>query len=219
MQKDKITRSYLETLSFSELLKLAEKLDLDIPENLNYHILVGEILELCQENGEILVEEMDISETDEKISVELPKSYNITEVKLMMLNPSWGYVYWNISESDFEEISKNPTSQLILRIGAYSEKDNLKPDETYNIQISLTDNEQYFLFPTDKKFIKVDLLFAIGVSIDILTSSNMLELPDCPPILKEFCPGKKLNISKPVELSGMIELLNEQYTNHRDVLF
>ena len=59
MVKEKITRSYLETLSFSELLSLCDDFGLDIPENFDYHILVGELLEFSQESEEF-DDEMDI---------------------------------------------------------------------------------------------------------------------------------------------------------------
>lgn len=219
MVKEKITRSYLETLSFSELLSLCDDFGLDIPENFDYHILVGELLEFSQES-EDFDDEMDIeiSQKEENTSSELtlPVSYNTTEVKLMLRNPVWGYVYWNISEADYTAISKNPSSQLFLRVCSFSEKEQVKPDDSFNIKISLSDYEQYILLPSNASFFRVDLLFAIGVSIDIVASSNILEIPQPSQVLKEYKPGKKIKMSKPVELSGMQNLLLEQYKNHRE---
>ena len=146
----------------------------------------------------------------------LPVSYNTTEVKLMLRNPVWGYVYWNISEADYAAISKNPSSQLFLRVCSFSEKEQVKPDDSFNIKISLSDYEQYILLPSNASFFRVDLLFAIGVSIDIVASSNILEIPQPSQVLKEYKPGKKIKMSKPVELSGMQNLLLEQYKNHRE---
>ncbi len=216
MIKEKLTRSYLETLSFSELLSLANELDFDVPENLDYRLLVGELLQFSQEEQEDLPLEMQVSEEDSLEPEDLPFSYNITEVKLMMRNPAWGYVYWNISEADYEAISKNSSSQLLLRVCSFSQKNQIKPDDSFNIKISLSDNEQYILLPAGKKYFRVDLLFAIGVSVDIVASSNILQIPSSSPILQEYTPGKKLSVSKPVELSGINELLKAHYTNHRE---
>ena len=81
MVKEKITRSYLETLSFSELLSLCDDFGLDIPENFDYPFLVGELLEFSQES-EDFDDEMDIevSQKEENSSSELtlPVSYNTT---------------------------------------------------------------------------------------------------------------------------------------------
>lgn len=219
MENEKLTRDHLETLSFSELVGLACQYGIDVPEDLDYNFLIGELLEVSESFASRKSQsEMTVSEKkdDSPDEIKLPVSYNLTEVQLMMRNPAWGYVYWNISEADYRAISKNPSFQLLLRICSFSEKDQIKPDDSFNIQISLEDNEQYILLPAGSRYYRVDLLFSIGISVDIVASSNVLCVPSGTEILNDYVPGKKFKMSPAVELSGMNELLSEHYKNHRE---
>ena len=50
MENVQINRAYLETLSFSDLQKLADDYSIDVPENFNRGFLIGEILEVAEES-------------------------------------------------------------------------------------------------------------------------------------------------------------------------
>ena len=52
--------------------------------------------------------------------------------------------------------------------------------------------------------------------VDILASSNVLEMPEGTTRLANIHPGKVSDMSKIMELSGMKELLFNQYENHRE---
>ena len=100
MSEECINRTYLETLSFSDLSNLADKYGIDVPENLNRRFLIAELLEIVDEfsNNQ---DDMQIS-SDVRISqdVVLPKNYNESQVSCVLRNPAWLFVFWNISESD-----------------------------------------------------------------------------------------------------------------------
>ena len=157
-----ISRTYLETLSFSDLLKIADDYGIDVPENLNRSFLIGEILDIAEElakspdENEMVITDIAEQMNSDDISV---RSYNSTEVQIMLRNPAWAFVYWNISISDMQSLTKADISQMMLRINSFSEKDQIKPDEFFDIQISKEDNGQYVLLPAGRRYLRVDLLF------------------------------------------------------------
>ena len=50
MENKVITRAYLETLSFSDLKKLADEYGVDVPEDLDRRFLLCELLEIAEES-------------------------------------------------------------------------------------------------------------------------------------------------------------------------
>ncbi len=218
MLNDSINRAYLETLSFSDLVQIADRYSIDVPENMNRGFLIGEILESVSE-AEINFDDTELTVSDEDFETPntelLPRSCNSTEVKIMLRNPAWAFIYWNISEADHFSLQGAAVSELKLRVNSYSEKDQLKPDEHFDLQLSKEDNGQYILLPAGKKFFRVDLLFNLDGIIDILASSNVLEMPKGSSLHSNIRPGKTENISPVMKISGMEELLLQHYQNHR----
>lgn len=219
MENIVISRAYLESLSFSDLQRIADEYSIDVPENFNRGFLIGEILDLSDEfknkneEAEMNITEGDISNVEKDI---FPCSYNTTEVEIILRNPAWAYIYWNISEGDRISLDKAFVSELRIRVNSFSEKNQVKPDEYFDIQISKQDNGQYFLLPAGKKLFRVDLLFNLDGIIDILASSEVLEMPVGSSKLADFRPGKNESISPILELSGMYDLLLQHYKNHRE---
>ncbi len=219
MVNEVFNRAYLESIPFSELLKIADSLGIDIPENLNRNFLIGEMLDSSEENKKVSTEfEIDISEKEllaEKEELSM-RSCNSTEVQIVLRNPAWAYVYWNISDSDRTSLEKAFVSQMMIRVSSFSEKEQIKPDEYCDFNISKEDSGQYVLLPAGKKFFRVDLLFNLDGIIDILSSSVTFEMPKGSPLLSDIRPGRENDFSPIMALSGIKELLMEHYKNHRE---
>ncbi|MBQ1948970.1 MAG: DUF4912 domain-containing protein [Treponema sp.] len=219
MEDREITRAFLETLSFSDLVKVADEYGIDVPEDLNRTFLIGEILEVVSDMDNSMHQQEMIISDDEYVAEENEigvRSYNITEVQIMLRNPAWAFVYWNISDSDRISLDKAFISQMMLRISSFSEKDQIKPDDFFDIQISKDDDGQYVLLPAGKKFFRIDLLFNIDGIIDILSSSKVLEMPVGAEVLSDMRPGRNEDVSEIMKLSGYSEMLLEHYKNHRE---
>ncbi len=218
MLNEPINRTFLETLSDFDLSQIADKYSIDVPEKLNRGFLIGEILEAVYE-AESNFDDSELTVSNEEFETPktelLPKSYNSTEVKIMLRNPAWAFIYWNISEADQFSLQGAFVSELKLRVNSYSEKEQLKPDEYFDIQISKHDNGQYVFLPAGKKYFRVDLLFNLDGIIDILASSNVLEMPEDSLLLSMIKPDRTENISQIMRISGMDELLYYHYQNHR----
>jgi len=97
-----ISRHWLESLSTLELVKLAEDFGIDIPPGLERIFIIEELLLENAWLSEPKIEE-DIqiipSYTE---SVVLPKQYNISFVEVIIRDPLWAYVFWEIKSHDRE---------------------------------------------------------------------------------------------------------------------
>lgn len=218
MEKVCFSRSQLETLSFEDLLKLADDFGIDVPEDFNRNFLIAELLEVSQSySEENSFDDMTVNEDEnfENQSSKEIRKYNTTEVQVILRNPAWAFVYWNMSDSDRESMNQAFVSQLRLRVSSFSSEDQQKPDEYFDIQISADDNGQYVLLPSGKRFFRVDFLFNLDGFIDILASSKMFEMPKGSDHLADMRPGTYDDIPKICKLSGMEHLLISHYKNHR----
>lgn len=96
------SRVWLESLSNGELIKLADDLGLDIPYGLERNFIIEELLlesaGLCERQTKD-----DLQETPSYIEpVHLPKQYNITFIEVIIRDPLWAYVFWEIKNHDRE---------------------------------------------------------------------------------------------------------------------
>lgn len=220
MEKRDINRVQLERFSYNELKDIADEYGIDVPESFNRNFLIGEILK-CAEEAENEDDSSEMIFVDEalypKKTDDVPiRSYDSTEVEIILRNPAWAYIYWNISDADRHSLDDAFISDMHIRVNSFSEREQGKPDEFFDISISKKDTGQYVLLPQGRKFFRVDLLFNIDGIIDILDSSAVIEMPMGTSLLVESHPGKDDNLSEIMKLSGMEELLLQQYKNHRE---
>lgn len=215
MNEEKITRAYLETLSFSDLSDLADEYGVEVPENLNRNFLIAELLELAEDASGTAENMIIASEEESGEIVDLPQNYNETQISCILRNPIWGFVFWNISDADSLQI-KDEEASLLLRICSFNSKDELKPVEVLEVQASTTSQEQYILLPTEKKYIRVELLLARYATQSVLAFSPLIEIPQGPKYVDEWQPGKEFDFSQIMKLSNVEEILLNQYKKHRN---
>ncbi len=215
MNEEKITRAYLETLSFSDLSNLADEYGVEVPENLNRNFLIAELLELAEDASGTAENMIIASEEESGEIVDLPQNYNETQISCILRNPIWGFVFWNISDADSLQIKDEETS-LLLRICSFNSKDELKPVEVLEVQASTTSQEQYILLPAEKKYIRVELLLARYATQSVLAFSPLIEIPQGPKYVDEWQPGKEFDFSQIMKLSNVEDILLNQYKKHRN---
>lgn len=218
METEKITRAYLETLSFSDLEAFADEYGIDIPKDLDRRFVIEELLEIASENSdeaEDMIISSDAVEDNENISETLPNNYNETQISCILRNPVWAFVFWNISENDMVMLKSKTDYSLMLRVCSLVSKDELIPEEAFEILAYPEIPEQYVLLPKDKKFIKIELVYVSGTSKSVLAFTPVIEIPEASKAINEFQPGKDNNYPEIIKLSGMEKILMNQYTNHR----
>ncbi|WP_296325958.1 DUF4912 domain-containing protein [Treponema sp. UBA3813] len=219
MENNALTLAHLETLSSADLIALADDYGIDIPDNLNRRFIIGELLEVAQDmpaESEPVQVMNEQGEFPEK-SGELPSSFNETEISVILRNPAWAFVYWDISADGVKKLSESSRlKNLLLRVLYFENESETNPIEYFDLQISLEDREQYILLEPGKKFFRVDLvaLFNDGSS-DNLTISDRIRLPETPAIFSKAFPGQEVDIPKILEVSGMKKLLKSHYEKYR----
>lgn len=215
MSEECINRTYLETLSFSDLSNLADKYGIDVPENLNRRFLIAELLEIVDEfsNNQ---DDMQIS-SDVRISqdVVLPKNYNESQVSCVLRNPAWLFVFWNISDNDHKLLKSAVGSSLKLRICSMSSLTDMKAEEAFEVQCSNGSQEQYVLLPQGKKYIKVELICVNGTTTEVLAFTPIIDIPQVSNLEENLKLGTDSQYPEIIKLSGINEVLMNQYNNHR----
>ncbi len=219
MENKLLTLAHLETLSTADLLTLADDFGIDIPDDLNRRFIISELVEVAEEftqslyNASTMKDDDQLPETD----LELPSSFNETEISVILRNPAWAFVYWDISAEALRKISESEKFRsLVLRVSYFESEEDINPIEYYDLQITLKDREQYILLESGKKVFRVDLVafFADGSS-DSLTLSPKIALPKTPEILSKAFPGQDIEVPKILEVSGMKKLLKLHYEKYR----
>ncbi|MBQ1709648.1 MAG: DUF4912 domain-containing protein [Treponema sp.] len=216
MREEAISRTYLETLSFSDLVQLADEYGVDVPEDLDRRFLIEELLEIIAEESNNNEEEMIIS-TGENIDTSevLTGNYNETQVSGVLRNPAWLFVFWNISESDATKLKEIPDCTLKLRICTLKDPKDTVPVEAFEVQTSSDSQEQYVLIPAGKKYIKIELVYVTAKSGKVLAFSPVITIPQGAAMLNDLQLGRQTDFSPVIELSGMKKILTEHYKNHR----
>lgn len=215
MENIPISLSYLETLSTADLLELAEEYDLDIPEQLNRRFIISELIEIADELNE--QNDDDIEENIENVETtqDLPFSYNETTIDVVLRNPAWAYVYWDISASDIQDvINAKGFSKLLLKILFWESESFDSLVDICELTISVEDRAQYVFLPAGKKYFSIDLVAEISnAEQKKLTTSRKVTIPSGAPLISLDSLDKP--ISPILQLSGMQELLKSHYKNHR----
>ena len=215
MNEEPINRASLEKLSFSDLVQLADEYGVDVPEDLDRRFLIAELLELAEESNNIDDEMIIAEESDNPQSTVLNGNFNETQVSCVLRNPAWLFVFWNLNDNDAARINENPACSLKLRICLYSDIKDSKPDEAFEVQTPSQSQEQYVLIPKGTKYIKVELVCVTAGAGEIIAFSPIVSIPQGSSLVNDLQPGREEDFSPVIELSGIRELITEQYKNHR----
>lgn len=214
MNKDTINRTHLETLSFSDLSKLADDFGIDVPDNLDRRFLIAELLEL-EEESEKTDDFMNISSEQKNDDEVLPKNYNETQISCVLRNPAWLFVFWNINESDKLMLEKFEKCELKLRICSLESPKDIVPFESFEIQASTETQEQNVLLPTNVNFVKVELVYTTFNTRKVLAMSPVISVPQGSEFVNDYKKGLEHDFPEVIKLSGIKSVLTHQYKKHR----
>ncbi len=212
MEKEFITRRYLETLSFSDLSKLADEYGVEVPDNLNRRFLIAEILELADEP--VLSDDMVISEyEDNEEDGALPANYSETQVICALRNPAWIFIFWNISPSDLAAAGGGDS--LVLRILFFDSEDSSAESDSFDVKAAVFPQEQYVLVPPGKKIVRVQLGSVQNREFRLLAVSSPVGIPCGAGFLNDARPGAELPFPEIALLSGMDEAMKSRFVSYR----
>jgi len=117
-----VTRVHLESLTTGDLIKMADNFGIDIPPDLDRIFIIEELLEITSTDGALedvagmpadssavpsISAEADMADSGLVESVLLPKQYNITFIEVIIRDPFWAFVFWEIKTQDKEQFEKD----------------------------------------------------------------------------------------------------------------
>ncbi|MCR4790516.1 MAG: DUF4912 domain-containing protein [Treponemataceae bacterium] len=216
MENKAISLAYLESLSTADLLLLADEYGVDIPEQLNRSFVISELFEIADEmNEEEDNVEMEETGSPVKTATSLPETYNETQIDLVLRTPVWAYVFWDISNSDLQDVieAKN-FSKLILKTNFWDGISHEKPVDSFELSVSAHDKAQYILIPSEQKEFSIDLIAEFtNKEKSKLASSRLVKIPESAPEITIDMLDRQL--SPIMEASGMRNLIKKQYESNR----
>ncbi|MCL2720440.1 MAG: DUF4912 domain-containing protein [Treponema sp.] len=140
-----VTRTWLESLSTDELIKLADTYGVDIPAELERIFIIEELLEITsmqqQDTGESIEVNPGYSE-----SVLLPKQYNISFIDVIIRDPLWIFVFWEIKGQDREMYENaHDFNGYCLRVIPLDKngKEYQSQEASFTVAVSKEDNARY----------------------------------------------------------------------------
>ncbi len=211
-----VSRVYLDSLSSADLVSLADEYDIDIPEGLNRRFIIGELLEAIDESNNLPSESENLENGEYPREEEpLQPSYNETRITVLLRNPAWAYVYWDIKESDLQELtSKRLFHSFVLRVSFFSDEFTEKIHDYYDIPVEMEDRERYvFLCHAESSFC-IDLVAEFqNLKSQVLAQSRRIRIPkgavDINQVVSEETYPPLLS------LSDIAELKREHFINYR----
>jgi hypothetical protein len=225
--------AYLERLTTSELYALASLFDMDVPIGIDRALLICELLETAPCVG--IFGHAAEDNTSEVVHIErpappqisksllalpdpspLPRQYNFTYIDVLVRDPFWVYVFWEIATSDRKcyEKKKNFDSYLLrVRLDDCPFVD--ENEAVLEAAIGRRDKSRYLNIPTESERKRecnhrmtcsyvVDLCAKMGQNPVALISSHPFRLPRALPLPSE---GDNTMLEDEImKLSGIEEL-------------
>ena len=176
MRKAKITKYILKNLSTSELINLAKSLELFVPPNFSKNSLIEEIVELNIELDSLPYNVIKMLPLIDDRN--LPLSYGVTEIHLLLRDPMWCFAYWDINEHQLKNIiEKEKQIHLFLRLMTFKTEDDALPYSYEDIDIKLDDRSCYVHTSLNEEVNQVALCYKTKEKMEVLSKSNFIYLP------------------------------------------
>jgi hypothetical protein len=194
MEEIPLTRTYLESLATGDLIKMADDLGLDILDNPDRVFVIEELLETYSRDRNDS-QEQETADSLITETVPLSKHYNISFIEVMIRDPLWAFVFWEIKASDEEQFGKaQDFNGYYLKISPFENPDNLsqcknngqKTDGVFTIPVKSEDSARYLSLTNttgdetswaEQCQYKVEFCANIGDAETVLAVSNPVRLP------------------------------------------
>ena len=191
MEEIPLSRTYLESLATGDLIKIADNLGIDITDNPDRVFIIEELLDSASGDEAGASHEKEMTDSGAMESVPLPKNYNIAFIEVMIRDPFWAFVFWEIKASDAEQFEKaDDFSGYYLKISPLGNSDNFsQTDGAFTIPVKGADTAWYLgLAPvvgeenplTDQCQYKVEFCASLAGAETVLAVSNPVRLPGTP---------------------------------------
>jgi len=135
-----VSRVWLEGLSTGELIKLADSFGIDIPSELERIFIIEELLECYNSGNNDVKEDLEINPSYSETAA-LPKQYNISYIEVIIRDPLWVFVFWEIKKHD-REIHENAGNfnGYYLRLVPLGDTDK---ENSFTVPVNIEDGARY----------------------------------------------------------------------------
>ena len=200
MEEIPFTRAYLESLATGDLISIADDLSLDIPDNPDRAFVIGEILDASSKDEDNFhaPHEQEITDPVVVEAAPLSKQYNISFIEVMIRDPLWAFVFWEIKASDEDQSEKAYDSNgYYLKISPLENPNNPsrgEGDGVFTIPVKKEDRARYLGLTNtvgdgaslaEQCQYKVEICFSAGGVETVLAVSNPVRLPGQPVLALE----------------------------------
>ena len=209
----KFTRSYLQTLSTDALFELADQYGLFLSSDLTRHLLIGELLDL--DDGSTNDEDGSNAHSTSVKPQEAAYSYNMTEIRVVLKNPLWFFVFWDFQKRLFTELTEaKDFSFFSLRVHSLDPNDTSKSLDLFDIQVPKEDRRRYVHVSFDEHLHRIDLMahFTNGRE-QVLAQSQIISMQR-KNIPQRLCIPQNA-VNKVINLSGLTFLKKSHFRHYR----
>ena len=141
-----ITRSWLESLSTPELIKMADNYGIDIPPGLERIFIIEELLECANAEIPKTEDEIKINPSYHETAL-LPKQYNISFIEVIIRDPLWAFVFWEIKSHDRElHEGTDDFGGYCLRIITLDAAQRGSKENSFTVSLGIEDRARYIGF-------------------------------------------------------------------------
>jgi hypothetical protein len=216
VKKRKIKKNQLQNLATSDLIDLANSLELFVPPNFSRISLISEILSMNSELEALPYNILKILPLEDEMD-DLPTSYGMTEVRILLRDPMWLFAFWDINTNQLEQLLKtDPNVSIFLRVMSFkSEK-----DDTYyafeDINVKQEERSIYIHTSINEEVTQVALMFKTKHKTELMAKSNFIYMPR-KNIKNNLCVEDS-SVSEIIKLSGL-KYLQQWHFQHYKGLF
>ena len=155
-----MTEERLKKLSLESLRKIASNEGIKHIDEIGKDGLIEQLLEAMEEdrneressnNFAIRIEEKKYDiiqdeelESQEKTEYCVPEKYQETRIILILRDPYWAFAYWNVRDTDLDELKKNRFRGLFLRViqePREAKEGKRKSLDSFDIPVKITDDK------------------------------------------------------------------------------
>jgi hypothetical protein len=170
-----LTRSYLGTLSTGELAALADNYGVEFSADLERVFVIEKLLEAGSAKNPPVGAPDSFSSVRRHFfeASALPKQYRISYIEVMIRDPLWAYVFWEINERDREHYEgAQAFDGYCLRVAKSHTEDVF-----FTVPVGKNDASWYLSFQPWSGECRVDLCALLGETTALVTASAPFTLP------------------------------------------
>lgn len=216
MRKRRIKRSQLQSLTTSDLIDLANTLELFVPPNFSRIQLIKEILSMDSELEDLpysILKTLPLEDEAEN----LPSSYGMTEIRILLRDPMWLFAFWDINVNMLEKLMyEDPDLSIFLRVMSFETEE----DDSYyafeDINVKKEERSTYIHTSINEEVTQVALMFKTKQKTEVLAKSNFIYMPR-KNIKNNLCIDNSA-MDEIMELSGL-KYLQQWHFQHYKGLF